>query len=140
MMQRAANFRFTIDGVAYAVANVRVGAGVQPCVVSNSEGQPGNPDYPAALGYTSVIPDLAEGQMELQSASYDPDNSPFDAPLSLVQGNYYDLNGYPAGTAELEYHYGNCMLVRIEHTARIPGPSPVNLVFQTDGSFNLPGQ
>lgn len=137
--QRAGyEFRVWIDGNPYAVGRIEVGGRVEPIRTGNTEGYTGNPNAADARGFSAVIPDLSEGRIRLVSATFDDGDNPFSAPISLTLGEYYALEASPVGdTSGFTYDYGNCMLVSYDHTASIPGPQPMTLEFQTDGTFGI---
>lgn len=139
-MRRGADARWTINGVAYAVNRYRCGGRVAPIAVGNTEGRCGNPAVADAIGYGAIIADLREGQIELTQPTFDDDNSPYVAPINLVEGAYYAVRHYPAGLSGDFAEYGNCLCVDVEHEGGVPGPQPVRVVFQTDGAYSHPGQ
>lgn len=145
-MRRAADFRVTIDGTAYAVQRVRVGDHTGTIVVTNTERVPGNAGYTdgSADGehFEAKIPDIRAGQIQLVNATLDETEDTFGpGGYDLVSGYYYALHVIPTATDLAYYHdYGNCLLVDISHEGGIPGPQPVTLTFETDGSYRLAGE
>lgn len=138
MMQRGANCRWKIDGVLYAVQNFRRGGRAQGINVSNSEGAPGNDVEADAVGFTSKIADVRDGQFQLVSASFDDEDNPFASPLALVEGTYHTLQQFPAGLSGPASSAFNALLVEVSHQGQIPGAQPVTLTFESDGEYDWP--
>lgn len=139
-MRRGADVKVQIDGVTYAVQRVRVGDRSPALNVSNSEGACGNPLIEATDGFATKTPDLREGTLQLVSATFDEDNNPFAAPLSLTSSNWYGVEIFPAGLGGPAHQLGNVLLEEVSHDFNIPGLQPVTLNFQTDGAFSLAGE
>jgi hypothetical protein len=139
-MQITANSRVTINGVAYAIQRIRRGGRVQANDVDNTEGQPGNPDAATALGFGAVLPDLRKGDIELTQAAFDDDNNPHEGPIALVEGEYYNIQHYPAGLAGPAADYGNVLCVECVQEGSSPGPLIPRAVFRTDGAYGHPGE
>lgn len=136
--RRAADARWKIDGILYAVKRFRRSGRANPIDVSNSEGVPGNPAQPAALGTSACIGDLPEGQFQLVSATFDDAANPFAAPLVLIENSYHTLQHYPAGIAGPAAAAFNALLVEVVSEGQIPGAQPVTLTFQSDGAYLYP--
>lgn len=141
-MRRGADARFKIDGVLYAVQRYRRGGRTPGINVSNTEGVQGNADSPQPdeLGFTNKLPDLFDGQFELGSATFDDAANPYARPVPIVEGTYHAILHYPAGLSGPVGDFGNCLCVSNDHSGQIPGPQPINFVFETDGAYNHPGE
>jgi hypothetical protein len=133
MKRRGADFRVRIDGVFYGFSSIGVSGNVADLIVSNTEGIPGNPLASDVRFTTARIADLPDGQFTLSQATFDDADNPFAAPVSLELGEYYVLEGFPSGEDGPSYDWGNCMLCNFNHSARVPGPQPLELTFKPDG-------
>lgn len=140
MTQRAGwEARVTIDGVAYAVKRWSIKPAVTSIDVTNSEGRPGDSTQADAPGYGGVISGVGRAKVMLQSATFDDDDNPFAAPLSLQEGGYHDVVIYPAGLAG-DSHEVHVMIEDLTHEGDVDGPQPVTIEASSDGAYTLAGQ
>lgn len=94
---RAADGKMTINGSPYSYQTVNRVGRVNPIDVSNSEGVPGDVNGVTAEGFASTLPDIRSGEFTVSQAMFIDTDSPYEAPILLQEGNYYDLAFYPAG-------------------------------------------
>ena|ERR1700735_2752909 len=135
--RRGADFDVILASTIYAVARINVSADVPPLVTSNTEGRRGNSALANSPGFSSVIPDLPEGTVELVSATFDDAENPFEAPYNITVGEYVSVVALPSGVGGVSYDYGNCLVLHIDHAGSVPGAQPLTIRLKTDGSFKL---
>lgn len=128
--------RVKVNGIAYATKRTMIESSCADLEVTDSEGNPGNPDAAAAPGCYATVPGISKGTFSLQSATFDDDDNPFAAPLSLEEGDYIDLEAYPAGI-DGPGHLFQCMITKIRQEMDVDGLSPVTVEGVTDGGYEL---
>jgi hypothetical protein len=129
---RGADFRVQLAGIFYAVQRVEVSARVADILVTNSEGQAGNPAAAAVLGSVARIADIQDGSVRLVSATWDDEHNPWDANFNLDLGTYNLLVMFPSGVLGPAYDWGFCLLTEWQHSSSIPGPQPTTLTLMVD--------
>ena len=129
--------RVKVNGIAYRTKRTTIEDSAADLEVTDSEGVPGNPLATEAPGFYAAVPGISKGTFSLQSATFDDDDNPFSAPLSLAAGNYISVEAYPAGLTGVAHVYENCLITKIRHEMDVDGLSPVTIEGVTDGSYTL---
>jgi hypothetical protein len=140
MAQRAGwEARVKINTIFYAVKRWRVESAASDQDVSNSEGVPGNASSPALPqpGYSSSLGGLSKGTFTLTSATFDDEDNPFAAPLLLNEGDWAEIEIFPAGAAGPRHYLANALITRLTNEGEVDGLSPVTIEGVTDGAYQL---
>lgn len=139
---RAADARLRIAGVPYAVQNFRRTGRVNPIGVANTEGIPGNSDLNTAnSNFDAVLPDIRSGEFTVRQAVFDDENNPYAAPVSLVEGGYYELVWFPSGLAGPSADLGFCLCTECGEEGTVGNGAVIPYAsFRTDGQYSIPGE
>jgi hypothetical protein len=138
---RACDGKMTIDGAPYAYRVINRAGRVNPIDVSNSEGIPGNPAAAAGPGFASTLPDLRSGEFTVSQAMFVASDNPYEAPILLQEGEYYDLNFFPADLDGTAPSTGTYLCVEVGEQGTVnQGALIPSARFRSDGPYNNPGQ
>lgn len=103
--------------------------------VSNTEGVAGNEyNTTAARGYQAIIPNIGRARVMLSQATFDSDDSPFDAPYSLAEGDYIRLEIYPDGQND-PIEVTSLMITKLSYSGEVGQAQPFTLEGESDGDY-----
>lgn len=140
MRARAADGIMEINGARYSYRSVQRAGRVNPIDVDSSEGITGDPDGTAAPGYGSTLPDVRKSEFTVSQAMYVDEQSPYSAPINLVEGGYYELAWFPAGlTGPGAVGVYLCVETGEQGTVG-QGALIVNSRWRSDGLYTNPGE
>ncbi len=140
MRCRAADGRMEINGAAYSYRSVQRAGRVNPIDVDNTEGITGSPDGTPAPGYGSTLPDVHKGEFVVSQAMYIDEESPYSAPINLVEGGYYDVVFAPSADTQVPAS-GKYLCVETGEQGTVgQGALIPSARFRSDGFYNGPEQ
>lgn len=132
------NAKATIDTVAYAFASYRVRAAVTDQDVSNSEGLGGS----GTVGNIPAAECRISGQGHLECMVRQPTvdflNNPFEAPISLMIGNYYVV-AVSASSSGPTWSATDLMITDVDQDGDVKGLQPFSFNGKSDGDFEIAG-
>lgn len=140
MRARAADGIMEINGARYSYRSVQRAGRVNPIDVDSSEGITGDPDGTAAPGYGSTLPDVRKSEFTVSQAMYVDEQSPYSAPINLVEGGYYDILFSPSTDTTLPAS-GKYLCIETSEQGTVgQGALIPSARFRSDGFYNGPEQ
>lgn len=140
MAQRSGwEVRVKINTTLYAVRRYSMDDSVPDVDVTNSEGVPGDAaNVTNAPGYASVIPGPKKCRVMLQAATFDNANNPYDIPIVIRRGQYYNVTIFPAGLAFPDVvHTARIMVTNIRLEGDVNSDQPVTIEGVSDGTYTM---
>lgn len=140
-MVRAADARFSINGVFFPVRRYSQRTIAPEIDVSNTESIPGNRNQ--SFGASGVGPsrsfigDICHTELTIHTATYDDLRDP-QSDFALTKGEYAYVQWFPAGANGRSYGPWNMLVTEVTHDGEVgQGAQPVSIKLLTDGEFFL---
>lgn len=153
--QAGFNAKGRINTAVYTFATYRARDTAQDQNVSNTEGIPGNPSFPAGVNGTiatnndSRITSQSHMEADVTNATFDTLANPFGAPTGpntpiggavVKSGQYIALRIYPAGIGSVSWWSPSFMVLTNSQDGDVKALQPVSFSGMSDGWYQTPYQ
>ena len=125
------------NNVALAVKRVSIRGTVMDLDVTNTEGVGGNPLAVVAAGFAGRIGGIAELEVRLELPTFDSQNNPFQAPLSITLGAYVILRVWKNLRTGVSYQTTG-LVCEVDDESEVRGLQVPSFTVRSDSLFQLP--